>query len=107
MLLGVIGSRFRDAGRRELAVQNDIVAKVSVDKTLNGKRYNRAVRLHKCKYKALTRLLLKEFESLFQSFPAVNLEQLILDPQCFGALKATVDKPFLLAFPRAALFSTD
>ena len=46
MLLGVMGSRFGDAGLRELAVQSDVVAEGSVDKALNGKQYNRAVRLH-------------------------------------------------------------
>ena len=43
MLLGVIGSRFGDAGLRELAVQSDVVAEGSVDKALHGKQYNRAV----------------------------------------------------------------
>ena len=63
MLLGVIGSRFGDAGLRELAVESDVVAEDSMDKAINGKRYNRDVRLHKCVYEALMRLLLKEFES--------------------------------------------
>ena len=79
MLLGVIGSRFGDAGLRELAVQSDVVAEGSVDKSLNGKQYNRAVRLHKCVYEALMRLLLKEFESSVQSLPILNLEQLKLE----------------------------
>ena len=79
MLLGVIGSRFRDAGLRELAVQSDVVAEGSVDKSLNGKQYNRAVHLHKCVYEALMRLLLKEFESSVQSLPTLNLEQLKLE----------------------------
>ena len=48
MLSGVIGSRFGDARLRELAVQSDVLAEGSVDKVLNGKQYNRAVRLHKC-----------------------------------------------------------
>ena len=79
MLLGVIGSRFGDAGLRELAVQSDVVAEGSVDKSLNGKQYNRAVHLHKCVYEALMRLLLKEFESSVQSLPTLNLEQLKLE----------------------------
>lgn len=79
MLLGVIGSRFGDAGLREIAVQSDVVAEGSVDKSLNGKQYNRAVRLHKCVYEALMRLLLKEFESSVQSLPILNLEQLKLE----------------------------
>ena len=79
MLLGVIGSRFRDAGHRELAVQSNVVAEGSVDKSLNGKQYNRGVHLHKCVYEALMRLLLKEFESSVQSLPTLNLEQLKLE----------------------------
>ena len=55
-----IGSRFGDAGLRVQAVQSDILAEGSVDKALNGKQYNRAVRPHKCVYEALMRLLLKE-----------------------------------------------
>ena len=80
LLLGVIGSRFGDAERRELAVQIDVVADWSVNRALNGKQYNRAVHLHKCVYEALVRLLLKHFESSIHSFSAVNLEQLKLDP---------------------------
>ena len=79
MLLGVIGSRFGDAGLREIAVQSDVVAEGSVDKSLNGKQYNRGVHLHKCVYEALMRLLLKEIESSVQSLPTLNLEQLKLE----------------------------
>ena len=79
MLLGVMGSRFGDAGLRELAVQSDVVAEGSVDKALNGKQYNRAVRLHKCVYEALMRLLLKELQSSVPSLPDLNLEQLKLE----------------------------
>ena len=78
MLLGVMGSRFGDAGLRELAVQSDVVAEGSVDKALNVKQYNRAVRLHKCVYETIVRLLLKEFQSSVPSLPDLNLEQLKL-----------------------------
>ena len=50
-----------------------------MDKSLNGKQYNRGVHLHKCVYEALMRLLLKEFESSVQSLPTLNLEQLKLE----------------------------
>ena len=79
MLLGVIGSRFGDAGLRELAVQSDVLAEGSVDKVLSGKQYNRHVRLHKVAYEALMKLLLKEFELSVESLPALNLEQLKLE----------------------------
>ena len=55
------------------------MAEGSVDKAMKGKQYNRAVRLHKCVYEALMRLLLKEFEATVQSLPALNLEQLKLN----------------------------
>ena len=46
-MLAITGSRFTDAGLRDVAVQNEIIAEGSVDSVLNGKHYNRAVRLHK------------------------------------------------------------
>ena len=46
-MLAITGSRFADAGLRDVAVQNGIIAEGSVDSVLNGKHYNRAVRLHK------------------------------------------------------------
>ena len=36
MLLGLIGTRFGDAGLRELAIESDIIA----ERVLNGKNYN-------------------------------------------------------------------
>lgn len=63
MLLGVIGSRFDDAGNRELAVQSDVVVEGSMDKVISGKHYNRSMRLHKIVYEGLMRVLIQEFES--------------------------------------------
>ena len=63
MLLGVIGSRFGDAGIRELAVQSDVVAEDSMDEVISGNHYNRAVHPHKIVYEALMRVLMQEFES--------------------------------------------
>ena len=40
MLLGVIGTRFGDAGLRELAVQSEVVTEGSIEKVLMGKQYN-------------------------------------------------------------------
>ena len=53
MLLGIICCRFGDAGLRERAVKNDVVAEGSMEKVLSGKHYNRAVRLHKIAYEAV------------------------------------------------------
>ena len=73
--LGVIGSRLSEAGLKELAIQSEVVAKGSIDKVLNGKNYNRAVRFCKIAYEAVTRLLVDAFES---SLPE-NAESMLTD----------------------------
>ena len=52
-MLAIIGSRFSDAGLRDVAVQREIIAEGSVDSMLYGKHYNRAVRFHKIIYEAM------------------------------------------------------
>ena len=80
MLLGIIGTRFGDAGLRKLAVQSEVVAEGSIDKVLIEKQYNRAVRLHKLTHEALMRLLLKESEFSVELATPLDLEQLKPDP---------------------------
>ena len=72
MLLGVMGMRFGDAGLREIKIQSGAVAEGSIEKVLEGKNYNRAVRLQKIVYEALRRTLLDKFE-------ASLLENVIMD----------------------------
>jgi hypothetical protein len=55
-LLSIIGQMFRDAGLSDLAVESGVMAEGSIDKVLDGKQYNRGVRLHKLTYEALLRL---------------------------------------------------
>ena len=63
MLLGFIGSRFGEAGMRELAVQGDVVTEGSMEKVISGKHYNKAVHRLKIVYEALMRVLIQELES--------------------------------------------
>ena len=63
MLLGVMGIRSVNAGLREIAIQSEAVAEGSIEKVLEGKSYNPAVRLHKIVYEALSRTLLDKFEA--------------------------------------------
>ena len=63
MLLGVIGTRFGDAGLRELAIESDAIAEGSIERVLNGKNYNRSLCLHKIFYEALMIFLLNSFEN--------------------------------------------
>ena len=62
-LLGVIGTRFGDAGLRELAIESDAIAEGSVERVLNGKNYNRSLCLRKIFFEALMILLLNSFEN--------------------------------------------
>ena len=52
-MLSVIGKLFREAGLRDLAVESGVIAGGSIDRILEGKQYNRGVRLHKLIYEAL------------------------------------------------------
>ena len=72
MLLGVIGTRFGDAGLRELAIESDVIADGSIEKVLNGKNYNRSLRLV---FEALMILLLNSFENSLSDENAELLER--------------------------------
>ena len=60
-LLSIIGKCFQDAGLRELCVESGVIAEGSVAGVLDGRRYNRGVRLHKIMYEALMRLAWQGF----------------------------------------------
>ena len=55
-LLSTTGKRFQDAGLRNLCVESGAIAEGSVAGVLDGRRYNRGVRLHNIMYEALMRL---------------------------------------------------
>ena len=46
-LLTTIGKRFQDAGLRDLCVETGMIAEGSITGVMEGRKYNRAVRLHK------------------------------------------------------------
>lgn len=50
-LLGIIGKRFQDAGLTDLCVESQVISERSVSGVMEGRKYNRAVRLHKLVYK--------------------------------------------------------
>ena len=43
----IMGKRFGDAGLRDLAVESGVIADGSIAGVLDGRNYNRAIRLHK------------------------------------------------------------
>ena len=58
-LLSIIGKRFQNGGFRDLCVESGVIVEGSVAEVLDGRRYNRGVRLHKIMHEALMRLALK------------------------------------------------
>jgi len=54
--MAVIGKRFADAGLTSLMVESGVLASGSVSAVLNGKHYNRGIRIHKIVMEALQRL---------------------------------------------------
>ncbi|KAG0712285.1 hypothetical protein GWK47_018839 [Chionoecetes opilio] len=62
-----IGKMFGDAGLRDVAVESGVIAEGSINRVLEGKQYNRAVRLHKLMYEALMRIIWKGFRVWIES----------------------------------------
>ena len=60
-LLSIIGKRFQDAGLSDVCIESCILAGGSVCGVMEGKVYNRAVRIHKYIYETLIRLVWKQF----------------------------------------------
>ena len=57
-----IGKVFGEAGLRDIAVESGVIAEGSINKVLEGKQYDRAVRLHKLTFEALMWLVWKGFQ---------------------------------------------
>ena len=62
-LLSILGKRFQDAGLCDLCIESGIIAQGSVGAVMEGRQYNRAVRIHKYVYEALRRLAWRGFAS--------------------------------------------
>ena len=59
--LGIIGKRFRDAGREDILIESDVIAAGSVNGVLEGKHYNRGICMHRLVMEALFRIKWKKF----------------------------------------------
>lgn len=60
-LMSIIGKRFQDAGLKDLFIEAGVVAEGSVSAVLEGKNYNRGVRVHKLANEAFMRVALEGF----------------------------------------------
>lgn len=61
ILLSILGKRFQDAGLRDRCVESGVIVEGSIAGVMEGRKYNRAVRLHKLVYEALMRVTWKSF----------------------------------------------
>ena len=108
-LMGTIGKRFQDAGLRDLAIESGIVAEGSINAVMEGRQYNRALRLHKLVYEAFLRQAWKGFyawlenhhiddvqvlsdahsqiETLFNNTDEDQLDEVLKDPSCIHILQ--------------------
>ena len=75
-LLSIIGKRFSSAGLRDISVESGIIAEGSVNSVLEGRNYNRGVRLCKLVYEALLRLAWKGFYVWLEEHHADDLPHL-------------------------------
>ena len=56
-ILSIIGTRFQDAGMRNVCIESGMLAEGTVSSVIEREMYNRAVRVHKYIYEALLRLM--------------------------------------------------
>ena len=81
--MSVIGKRFADAGLLTLCVESGIVGAGAVNQALDGKMYNRAVRLHKVLFEAFSRRLWESFEERYGE------ASMFQDPELFTCLSVS------------------
>ncbi len=60
-LLAIVGKRFQDAGLRDICIESGLIVQGSLSGVLDGKMYNRAVRVHKSIYEGLLRVAWRGF----------------------------------------------
>lgn len=72
--LAVIDKRFGDAGLRDVIIESEILRSGSVVGVLEGRHYNRGIRVHKIVFEAMLRLRWKAFRTWLteQNIPGLN-----------------------------------
>ena len=63
----IVGKRYGAVGLRDIAVTAGVIAEGSIDAVLEGRHYNRGVRLHKIVYESLSRVMQTKFLQWIES----------------------------------------
>jgi len=61
--LSILGKRFHDADLKDICIEVGLVVKGSINSVLDGKHYSCVIKVHKCVYEALMRLIWAQFLS--------------------------------------------
>ena len=91
-LLSIIGKRFQDAELRDMCVESGLTADGSVAGIMEGRKYNRSVRVHKLVYEALMRLAWKGFLPWIEDSHAENVPHLAETLKVIGNFQSSVSQ---------------
>ena len=70
-LFGTLGKMMKGSGLSEIILESGICASGSLNRVMNGKHFNRALRVHKLVFEGLQRLLLMSFAD---TYPRRNIQ---------------------------------
>ena len=76
-LFFIIGKRFQDAGLRDLCVESGAIPDGSVAGITEGRKYNRAIKLHMLLYNASMRLVWKIFSPWIENDHTENVPRMM------------------------------
>ena len=74
--LSIIRKRFQDAGLKNLCIDSGIVTEGSVSALLEGRSYNRAIRVHKLAYETLMRKAWRGFQPWVGKRGPLDMDQI-------------------------------
>lgn len=89
-LLTIMGKRFQDAGLRDLCVESWVITERSVTGLMEGRKYNRAVRVHKLLDEALMWLAWKGFIHWLQDNHTEDIHHLVETLKNIGDFHSSV-----------------
>ena len=91
-LISVIGKRFLHAGLKDLFIEAGVVAEGYVSAVLEGRNYNRGVRVHKLAHEAFMRVALKGFYPWLDESHLEDSRQVQTCPYEIGTLADELSK---------------
>ncbi len=102
VLVSVVGNRFGSAGLQDVLIEANVLASGSVDAVLEGRHYNRGLRVHKLVSEALGRMRWSAFRKWNENHAYnLNLDELAHD---FEDLRVEINQHNLKAVVQSRAF---